>query len=387
MEMPGSELRMRRIQSYAICMLDVDGKIVSWNEGAALATGYAAQEVIGEHFSRLYGLEDQESGLPELALRTAQSGGTFEAEVWQVRRDGTRFWASVVIEPIHANDGRHVGFAMVTRDIGEKKAADEALRQSEQQSRLLVQCVVDYAIYMLSPEGLITNWNVGAERIKGYRQEEVLGTHFSQFYTDEDQAAGVPTLALATAKAEGRFEREGWRVRKDGSHFMAHVVIDAIHDADGRLVGFAKITRDITEKYEAAQALQRAEKALAHSQKLETIGKLTGGVAHDFNNLLQVIGGNLQLLARALQGNDEAMRRVESALAGVRRGAKLASHLLAFGRLQPLEPKVVDVASLLVSMEDMLQRALGEAIHIQIISQAGLWNALVDWAQLEKTPS
>lgn len=383
MELQRFELLVRSIHDYAIYMLDLNGNIVSWNAGAERFKGYSAREIIGRHFSCFYTPQDQQAGIPTLALNTARSAGTFQAEGWRVRRDGSRFWASVVIDPIYSDDGRLVGFAKVTRDVGEKKAAEEALRQSEQQFRLLVQGVVDYAIYMLNPDGLITNWNAGAERIKGFTRDEVVGTHFSRFYTPGDQAAGVPALALSTARKEGRFEREGWRVRKDGSHFMAHVVIDAIHDGEGTFVGFAKITRDITEKHEAAQALQRAEKALAHSQKMETIGKLTGGVAHDFNNLLQVIGGNLQLLAREIKGNANAERRVESALAGVRRGAKLASHLLAFGRRQALEPKVIDVGSLLLGMEDMLQRALGETISVRTSVEAGLWTAFVDWAQLE----
>lgn len=383
MELQRFELLVRAIHDYAIYMLDVEGNIISWNAGAKRFKGYSASEIIGQHFSRFYTPEDRATGLPSTALNTARTAGTFQAEGWRVRKDGSRFWASVVIDPIYADDGRLVGFAKVTRDVGEKKIAEEALRRSEQQFRLLVQGVVDYAIYMLSPDGLITNWNAGAERIKGYASDEVLGTHFSRFYTSEDQANGVPARALETAKREGRFEREGWRVRRDGSHFMAHVVIDVLHDGDGNFIGFAKITRDITEKHEAALALKRAEQALAHAQKMETIGKLTGGVAHDFNNLLQVISGNLQLLGREIADNENAQRRVENALAGVRRGAKLASQLLAFGRRQALEPKVVNIGQLIVTMDDMLQRALGETINVQTSVQSGLWNAFVDWGQLE----
>jgi PAS domain S-box-containing protein len=383
MELQRFELLVRGIHDYAIYMLDVDGTIVSWNAGAQRFKGYSAEEIIGRHFSCFYTPEDQATGLPARALGTARDAGTFQAEGWRVRKDGSRFWASVVIDPIHAEDGRLVGFAKVTRDVGEKKAAEEALRQSEQQFRLLVQGVVDYAIYMLSPEGLITNWNTGAQRIKGYAREEVLGTHFSRFYTLEDRAAGIPERALLTARTEGRFEQEGWRVRKDGSHFVAHVIIDPLHDADGQFIGFAKITRDITEKHKTAQALKQAEKALAHSQKMETVGKLTGGVAHDFNNLLQVIAGNLQLLAREVTGNERAERRLQNALAGVRRGAKLASQLLAFGRRQALEPKIVNVGRLVSTMDDMLQRALGETIEVRTRVEAGVWNAFVDWGQLE----
>ncbi|MGJ7546785.1 ATP-binding protein [Variovorax sp. LT1R16] len=188
---------------------------------------------------------------------------------------------------------------------------------------------------------------------------------------------------LATALAEGRYEKEGWRVRKDGSRFVAHVVIDALHDETGKFVGFAKITRDVTELREGAEALRRTEKALLQAQKMETIGKLTGGVAHDFNNLLQVIAGNLQLLAREVAGNARAERRIQSAMAGVRRGAKLAGHLLAFGRRQTLEPKVVNLGRFIQSMDDMLQRALGEAVRVQTVVASSLWNTSVDVSQVE----
>jgi PAS domain S-box-containing protein len=323
-ELQRFELLVSAIHDYAIYMLDVHGHVVSWNAGAARFKGYAADEIIGQHFSRFYSPEDRAAGVPDRALKTAETKGTFQSEGWRFRNDGSRFWAHVVIDPIYTPDRRLLGFAKITRDVSDRKAAEDALRKSEQEFRLLVQGVTDYAIYMLDPDGRITNWNAGAQRIKGYVEAEVLGTHFSRFYTPEDRDAGVPQRALSTALAEGRYEQEGWRVRKDGSRFLAHVVIDALHDEAGRFVGFAKITRDVTELREGAEALRRTEKALLQAQKMETIGKLTGGVAHDFNNLLQVIAGNLQLLAREVAGNERAERRVQNAMAGVRRGAKLA---------------------------------------------------------------
>jgi PAS domain S-box-containing protein len=229
----------------------------------------------------------------------------------------------------------------------------------------------------------VTSWNAGARRIKGYEREEILGEHFSRFYTPEDRADGLPETALKTAAAEGRFEREGWRVRKDGSKFFAHVIIDAIHDSDGKFVGFAKITRDITERQASAAALRRTEQALVQAQKMEAIGKLTGGVAHDFNNLLQVIAGNLQLLSREIAGNERAERRVQGALEGVRRGAKLARHLLAFGRRQPLEPKVVNLGRLLGTTADLFRRTLGDAVEVETVISGGLWNTFVDVGQVE----
>jgi PAS domain S-box-containing protein len=384
MELQRFELLVSAIHDYAIYMLDAQGHVVSWNTGAARFKGYAADEIIGHHFSRFYSPEDRAAGVPERALKTAEAEGTFQAEGWRVRKDGSRFWANVVIDPIYTPDRRLLGFAKITRDVGDQRAAEEALRKREQEFRLLVEGVTDYAIYMLDSSGLITTWNSGAERIKGYSRAEVIGTHFSQFYTPEDQATGLPKRALATALAEGRFEQEeGWRVRKNGTRFVAHVVIDPIHDAEGKFVGYAKITRDVTERRSAAEALKQSERALLHAQKMETIGKLTGGVAHDFNNLLQVIAGNLQLLSRDVVGNERAERRVQNAIAGVRRGARLAGHLLAFGRRQPLEPKVVNLGRFISTLDEMLQRALGEAVEVQTIVAEGLWNTSADLAQVE----
>ncbi|MBC3918471.1 PAS domain S-box protein [Undibacterium sp. CY18W] len=376
------QLLVDAITDYAIYMLDIDGRVVSWNAGAQKFKGYTSEEIIGQHFSQFYIPEDQKAGVPALALQIAETEGRYEIEGWRVRKDGSYFWASVIIDAIR-EDGRLLGFAKITRDITDRKKAEEALRLSEQQFRLLVQGVTDYAIYMLDKDGYVSNWNSGAQRIKGYRQEEVIGTHFSRFYTPEDQRSGVPQRALLTARTEGRFEQEGWRVRKDGSQFRAHVVIDPIYNAFSEFVGYAKITRDITEKYEAAVALKKTEQALQHSQKMETIGKLTGGIAHDFNNLLQIISGNLQLLSAEIAGNQHAERRVTNALAGVRRGAKLASYLLSFGRRQALDPKVVNIGRFVIDMEDMLQRSLGETIEVETILADDLWNTFVDVAQVE----
>jgi PAS domain S-box-containing protein len=383
LELQRFQLLVSSISDYAIYMLDVDGRVVSWNTGAQRFKGYTAAEVTGRHFSMFHTDEDRAAGIPSNSLKIAASEGRFETEGWRVRKDGTRFWATIVVDAIRDESGRLLGFAKITRDITDRRAAAEALRQSEQQLRLLVQGVTDYAIYMLDPSGKITNWNAGAERIKGYTEKDVIGTHFSRFYTEADRQAGIPEKALSIARHEGRFEQEGWRVRKDGSRFVAHVIIDAIHDNDGSLIGFAKVTRDITEKTESQAALKRTERALQQAQKMETIGKLTGGVAHDFNNLLQVISGNLQLLAADLAGNERALRRLDNAMAGVQRGAKLASHLLAFGRRQALDPKVVNIGRLISGLDDILQRSLGEAVEVETVVAGGLWNTLADVAQIE----
>jgi len=212
-----ARLLIDSITDYAIYMLDEGGFVTSWNPGARRFKGYEASEIIGQHFSRFYTQEDRERGLPDLALRTARENQRFEGEGWRIRKDGTRFWVSVVIDPILDPHGKLIGYAKVTRDLTDRRDAEETLRKSEEQFRLLVQSVTDYAIYMLSPEGIITNWNAGAERIKGYTPQEIVGEHFSRFYGPEDIAAGLPRIGLETAAREGRFEKEGWRYRKDGS--------------------------------------------------------------------------------------------------------------------------------------------------------------------------
>ncbi|MGZ8320260.1 MAG: PAS domain-containing protein, partial [Telluria sp.] len=261
-------LLITAIKDYAIYLIDKDGYVSSWNAGAERFKGYTEEEIVGQHFSRFHTPEDQAAGVPARALRTAEREGKFECEGWRVRKDGTRFWASVVIDPVY-DGGVLLGFAKITRDITDQKAARDALFVSEQRFRLLVEGVVDYAIYMLSPTGQVSNWNTGAERIKGYRAAEVVGSHFSRFYTEADRAAGTPALALATAEREGKYEAEGWRVRKDGSEFWAHVVVDAIRDDSGTLLGYAKVTRDVTEQRKAAQSLEQTRAALFQSQKME----------------------------------------------------------------------------------------------------------------------
>jgi len=371
------------ITDYAVYMLDAKGIVSSWNPGAARFKGYEADEIIGRHFSEFYTEEERAAGIPDLALRMAASEGRFEREGWRVRKDGTRFWAHVVIDPIRSPDGETIGYAKVTRDLTERKTAEEALRRSQEQFRLLVQGVTDYAIFMLDPEGHVASWNAGAQRIKGYAPDEIIGSHFSRFYTPEDLVEGIPARGLATAAREGRWEAEGLRKRKDGSTFWAHVVLDAIRDEGGKIIGFAKVTRDITERKQAEQSLQQAQAALAQAQKMEALGQLTGGVAHDFNNLLQVISSNLHLAAKDVAGNPRAEVRINNALAGVSRGARLAQQLLAFGRRQALEPKVINVGRFITGMDDMLRRTIGADVEFEIAISGGLWTTLVDPNQVE----
>jgi PAS domain S-box-containing protein len=376
------EMLVTSIRDYAIYMLNPEGFINSWNAGAERFKGYSAHEIIGQHFSVFYTEEDRRSGKPARALQTAREQGKFEDEGWRVRRDGTRFWASVVVDPIRDPSGRLIGFAKITRDITERKAAEEALRESEDRFRLLVQSVTDYAIYMISPTGVITNWNTGAERIKGYKREEIVGSNFAVFYTEEDRAKDMPAQTLATAATEGRFEQESWRVRQDGTRFWAHVVVDAIRDEAGKLLGFAKVTRDITERKLAAEALERANAALFQSQKMEAIGQLTGGIAHDFNNLLAVISSSVDVLTTRAQ-NYADTKLLDAIRRAVERGALMTQQLLSFARQQPLKVEKYDLNAVISSFEPVLRRAGNFAIEMEIRLTRHVKTVLLDAARFE----
>jgi PAS domain S-box-containing protein len=255
--------------------------------------------------------------------------------------------------------------------------------QDDNRYRLLIDAIADYAIYMLDAEGHIASWNPGAERFKGYHEHEVLGTHFSRFYTPEDRAIGLPARALRTAATEGRFESECWRVRKDGTRFWAHVIIDPIRNVDRKVIGFAKITRDLTERRQSADALTKAREELMQSQKMEAIGRLTGGVAHDFNNLLMAITGSLELLRKRVPDDPRLIRLIDNALQGAQRGASLTQRMLAFARRSELRPDLVDVAQLVGNMTDLLARSLGPTIEIETCSVGPASRVLIDSNQLE----
>jgi PAS domain S-box-containing protein len=272
-------LLVDRVVDYAIFLLTPDGHVASWNKGAERLKGYRAAEIIGHSFERFYPPEARAAGRPARLLAIARAEGRVEDEGWRVRKDGTRFWADVVITALRDDSGQLVGFAKVTRDLTERRAAEEQLRQSEERFRTLVASVKDYAIFLLSPEGRILTWNEGAARIKGYAPDEIIGQSFERFYTAEDRAAGLPARLLATARAEGRVEHEGWRVRKDGSRFWADVVITALTNPEGQPIGFAKVTRDLTERRQAEQERARRVAAERAAERIDRLQVATAALA------------------------------------------------------------------------------------------------------------
>jgi PAS domain S-box-containing protein len=260
-------LFVESVQDYAMFMLEPDGRVATWNAGAERTKGYKPSEIIGQHFSRFYSEEDVRDGYPQRLLDLAIEEGYAEDEGWRVRKDGSRFWARVTITAVRDATGKLIGFGKVTRDLTEHRRAELALRSSEERSRLFIEAVQDYAIFMLDREGHVITWNLGAERIKGYKPSEIIGQHFSRFYPEDDVRHGKPAWELEVAEREDRFEDEGWRIRKDGSRFWANVIITAIKDSKGDLLGFSKVTRDFTERMLAYKALSDSRLKLQESEK------------------------------------------------------------------------------------------------------------------------
>jgi PAS domain S-box-containing protein len=281
-----SRLLVDAVQDYAIFMLDTQGRVMTWNAGAQRLKLYEAREIVGRSFEIFYPESAVAAGWPQEELRRAAQHGRFEDEGWRLRKDGSTFWANVVITAVRSQDGLLQGFAKITRDMTERRKQEDLLRRSEEQFRLLLESVRDYAIFMLDPEGHIRTWNRGAQAIKGYAADEVLGRHFSMFFTPEDLAAGVPAQQLATALSQGRSESEAWRVRKDGSVFCANVVITPIHDATGQLRGYAKVTRDMSEQ----RRLLSLERSNRHMQEFIAM------LAHELRNPLAPIRNAVSIL-------------------------------------------------------------------------------------------
>jgi PAS domain S-box-containing protein len=330
------QLAIEQTRDYALFLLDTDGRVLTWNAGAEAIKGYAAEEIIGRHFSIFYPPEALQIGWPAHELKVATQEGRFEDEGWRIRKDGSRFWANVVITALRDDNGQLVAFSKITRDLTDRKLHEEALRQSEEQFRLLVDGVVDYAIYMLDPTGVVTSWNAGARHIKGYTRDEIIGRHFSRFYAPEDIAAGKPWEDLAAARRSGRAEQEGWRFKKNGQGFWARTVLTRLSDAEGRLRGFAKVTQDLSERRQIKD-LERAT---------QNVTEFIAMLAHELRNPLAPIRYAVQVLAK---GADPAPKTlVETIDRQSAQLSRIVDDLLEISRVTQgilsIEEKPVDLA-------------------------------------------
>jgi PAS domain S-box-containing protein len=345
-------LLVESVRDYAILTLDLDGTVRSWNAGAEAIKGYKSSEIIGKNFRQFYTQPDLDRDYPTYELKQAIATGRYEDEGWRVRKDGTRFWANVVITPLRDESGELIGFSKVTRDLTDRRRAEEKLRQSEERIRLMVGSVKDYAIIMLDPQGRIVSWNEGAERIKGWTAKEIIGESFERFYSAEDIAAGKTRHELEVATATGSFEDYGWRVRKDGTRFWANVVITALRDETGTLKGFSKVTRDITERKSAEEALRKA---------YEELESFSYSVSHDLRAPLRSMDGFSDELLEMYK--DKLDARGKDYLGRIRqsaqRMARLIDDLLNLSRLgrTKLNRETVDLSELARKIASDLRHA------------------------------
>jgi PAS domain S-box-containing protein len=372
-------LLVESVSDYAIFMLDLHGHVASWNAGAERIKGYRAEEIIGRHFSIFYPEEDVAAGKTDHELEVAARVGRFEEEGWRIRKDGSRMWANVTITAMHEADGTLIGFAKVTRDLTERRRAEEETRRF----RLLVESVKDYAIFILDPGGHVQTWNLGAEGVKGYAAGEIIGKHFSVFYPPEDIAAGKCELELEVAAQMGRFEDEGWRLRKDGGRIWANVVITALRNPDGSLFGFAKVTRDLTERRQAEEtqrALAAERAALAEKSRIQEFQeRFLAVLGHDLRNPLASIDMGAGIL-RQTSKDPAAIRVLDRIHSSSLRMSRMIEQILDLTRARlggglELNPQPMDLGEIINHIADEL-RPIHPSRYIDVRCQRlrGLWD-------------
>ena len=404
LELRNSEERFRLmvegVRDYAIFLLDPRGHIFTWNEGAKRLKGYAAEEIIGKHFSTFYIAEDLESKKPERELEIAIRTGKYEEVGWRVKKDGSLFWANVVITALFNTENKLVGFSKVTRDLTERKSHEENLRQSEERYRSLVEQVTDYGIFMLDEAGRIISWNEGARRLKGYEASEIIGKYFSIFYIEEDIIKGKPAHELKVARATGKYEEEGWRMRKDGSLFWANVVITAVFNTEGILIGYSKVTRDLTERKEAERALREAHdryRALANQLGVtnrelkaanEELEQFTSIVSHDLQEPIRTIKSFLQLIELKLkEGEPQNLNSyINKSINAANRMRELIQNLLNYSQLSKVEAdkECINVYDLFDQVTQNLKTAI-DTVEAQVTIESdvdAVWGDRVQLAQL-----
>lgn len=340
-------LLVEGMQDYSIFMLDPTGHIQTWNEGGQQLIGYLSGEIVGKHFSIFHTSDDLAADKPEKELETARAVGKYYEEGWRVKKNGSPFWASVVLTSLYNENNTLIGFSKIVKDLTDRKKEEALLRQSEERYRLLVEQVTDYAIFMMDEKGRIVSWNEGAHKIKGYEAKEIIGKYFSIFYPEEDIINGKPAMELRVARAEGKYEEEGWRLRKDGSRFWANVVITAVYNQESVLVGFSKVTRDLTERKRAEQtARENASKYQAVARKLEVINQelskanqeleqFTSIVSHDLQEPLRTVKSFLHLMDIKIdQGKTGELKQyVTKSILGSNRMKELIENLMNYAQV------------------------------------------------------
>ncbi len=346
---------VEQASDYAVFALDTEGRVVTWNTGAERIKGYTAEEILGRHFSLFYPADRIQSGWPQQELNAAVREGRFEDEGWRIRKDGSRFWANVVITALRDEDGKLIGFSKITRDLTERRSHEETLRHSEERFRLLIEGVQDYAIYMLDKAGVVTSWNSGAQRITGYARTEVVGKHFSCFYPHADIASGTPWEHLALARRQGRVESEGWRLRKNGERFWARVVVSALYDSEGRLRGFAKVTQDLTERRHMEDLAKAAE----------NVNEFIAMLAHELRNPLAPIRAAVHVLGMKAEPDNQPL------VSTIDRQSMQLAHIvddmidissITRGRLR-IERKPIDLREVVERSIETAKPALDQARH------------------------